>query len=70
MGDDASMGSAQMSLVYPDLIPGDQVRFPHRRGWRFGVLAGFDGAHAIVSTRDARRPERVPAAMVRPWPPR
>ena len=23
--------AGQMSLSYPDLVPGDQVRFPHRR---------------------------------------
>jgi hypothetical protein len=61
--------AAQMSLDHPDLVPGDQVRFPHRRGWRFGVLVGFDGIHAVISTSDGGRPQRVPAGTVSPWPP-
>ncbi len=61
---------AQMSLAYPDLIPGDQVRYPHRRGWRFGVLVGFDGAHAVVAGPDGEQRQRVPASTVAPWPPR
>ncbi len=60
----------QMSLVHPDLIPGEQVRFTHRRGWRFGVLVGFDGRDAILTTADGSRRDRVPAATVQPWPPR
>ena len=59
-----------MSLEHPHLIPGAQVRYPHRRGWRFGVLVGFDGAHAIVTTADGSRRDRVPAATVTEWPPR
>ncbi len=61
--------SGQMSLVHPDLVPGDQVRFPHRRGWRFGVLVGFDGRDAVIAARDGRTRERVPAGTVSPWPP-
>lgn len=61
---------AQLSLAYPDLIPGEQVRYPHRRGWRFGVLVGFDGAQAVVTGPDGVKPQRVPASTVTPWPPR
>jgi len=61
---------AQMSLAYPDLVPGDQVRYPHRRGWRFGVLVGLDGAHAVIAGPDGEHRQRVPASTVTPWPPR
>ena len=62
--------AGQMSLAYPDLVPGDQVRFPHRRGWRFGVLVGFDGRDAVIESRDGGRRQRIPAGLVTPWPPR
>lgn len=62
--------AGQMSLAYPDLVPGDQVRFPHRRGWRFGVLVGFDGRDAVIESRDGGRRERISAGLVTPWPPR
>ena len=62
-------GDGQLSLAHPDLIPGDQVRFPYRGGWGFGVLVGFDGRDAVVAAgQDATR-RRVPAATVTPWPP-
>lgn len=67
---DPDPAQAQMSLVYPDLVPGDQVRYPHRRGWRFGVLVGFDGASAVIEGPDGANRQRVPASTVTPWPPR
>lgn len=60
----------QMSLAHPDLVPGDQVRYPHRGGWRFGVLVGFDGRDALVTGPQGQEPRRVPAGIVSPWQPR
>lgn len=60
----------QMSLAHPDLVPGDQVRYPHRGGWRFGVLVGFDGRDALVTGPEGQEPRRVPAGIVTPWQPR
>lgn len=69
MTDECDATAAQMSLVYLDLIPGDQVRFSQGGGWRFGVLVGFDRADAVIATRDGHQRRRVPAAGVSPWPP-
>ncbi len=60
----------QMSLAHPDLVPGDQVRYPQRGGWRFGVLVGFDGRDALVAGPEGEEPRRVAAGIVTPWRPR
>ncbi len=60
---------AQMSMAYPDLVPGEMVRWSSRGAWHFGVLVGLDASDAVVRTRDDRRRERVLASAVQPWPP-
>jgi len=60
---------AQMSMAYPDLVPGETVRWSSRGSWRFGVLVGLDGNHAVVATRESGRRERVLASAVQAWPP-
>lgn len=68
LSDHTHIDRAQMSLVYPDLVPGQQVRFPARGAWHFGVLVGIDGTFAVVRTTGADRRQRVPATAVHPWP--
>ncbi len=58
-----------MSMAYPDLVPGEMVRWSSRGAWHFGVLVGLDASDAVVRTRDDRRRERVVASAVQPWPP-
>jgi len=70
MAPEPDLAQAQMSLAYPDLIHGDKVSYPQRHGWRFGVLVGFDGAHAVIAGPDGDHRQRVPASTVTPWPPR
>jgi len=60
---------AQMSMAYPELVPGETVRWSSRGSWRFGLLVGLDGNHAVVATRESGRRERVLASAVHPWPP-
>lgn len=63
------MAQAQLSMAYPHLVPGETVRWQSRGAWHFGQLVGIDGSHAVVTTREGRRRERVPAVAVEPWPP-
>ena len=66
MGDHSHIVQAQMSLVYPDLVPGQQVRFPARGAWHFRVLVGIDGTLAVARTNNADRRQRVQATAVHP----
>ncbi len=69
MNNRTQMAQSQMSLVHPDLVPGEPVRFTARSAWHFGVLVGIDGTFAVVSTHGGDKRERVPASAVHPWPP-
>jgi hypothetical protein len=60
---------AQLIMAYPDLGPGETVRWSSRGSWHFGTLVGLDGNHAVVCTRESGRRERVLASAVQPWPP-
>ena len=63
------IAQAQLSLSYPDLVPGETVRWSSRGSWHFGVLVGLDGSDAVVATKQAGKRERVLASAVQPWPP-